>query len=187
MGPSRPHLSSLSSIEVGFSLCLSSKLLLPFSMPRAAENHPLSKGISAALRGIHDVGQTTGHSTSTSSSWLASAYGGASIVASCDHLLPRRAHSVLQGPSRLDPTKSSMSLVGSRLTLSLSPQSRLVFQEGLRPSLSLPLSTAWRRCSKLCSMHRWSLKVVCSRTDQSPILEVIINPPAPRLNVNSLP
>ena len=40
MGPSRPHRSSLSSTEVGFSLCLSSELILLFSMPRAAENPP---------------------------------------------------------------------------------------------------------------------------------------------------
>ena len=89
-----------------------------------------------------------------------------------------------------------MSLVVSRWTLSLFLQSHLVFQEGLLPSLSLPLSTAWHRCSKSNSMHRWSLKVITSRTDQSLILETrrgaaivrsIIDPPAPRLNVNSPP
>ena len=45
-------------------------------------------------------------------------------------------------------------------------------------------------------MHWWSLKVIISRTHQSPILEArrgaaivrsIIDPPAPRLNVRSLP
>ena len=89
-----------------------------------------------------------------------------------------------------------MSLVVSRWFLLLSLQSRLVFQEGLLPLPPLPLSTACHRCSKLNSIHRWSLKVITSRTHQWPIFEVrrdaaiaraIINPPAPRLNVNSLP
>ena len=89
-----------------------------------------------------------------------------------------------------------MSLVVLRWTLSLSLRSRLVFQEGVLPSSPLPLSTAWHRISKLNSMHRWSLKVITSRTHQSPIFEArrgaaivrsIIDPLAPRLNLNSLP
>ena len=74
-------------------------------------------------------------------------------------------------PAGSTQPSSSMSLVVSRWTLSLSLQSRLAFQGGLLPSLPLPLSTAWRRCFKLNSMHRWSLKVVSSRTDHTPILE----------------
>ena len=66
---------------------------------------------------------------------------------------------------------SSMIVVSSRCSRSLSLLSRLVFQEGLLPSPPLPLSTAWHRCSKLDSMHWWSLKVIISRTDQSLIFE----------------
>ena len=44
-------------------------------------------------------------------------------------------------------------------------------RKGLLSLLPLPLSTAWHRCSKSNSMHRWTLKVITSRTDQSLILE----------------
>ena len=66
---------------------------------------------------------------------------------------------------------SSMSPVSSRCSRNLSLLTRLMFQEELLPLQTLPLSIAWRRCFKLNSMYRWSLKVVSSRTDQSPILE----------------
>ena len=74
-------------------------------------------------------------------------------------------------PAGTTQPNSSMILVISRWTLSLSLQSRLVFQEGLLPSLPPPLSTTWHRCSKSNSMHRWSLKFITSRTDQSLVLE----------------
>ena len=70
-------------------------------------------------------------------------------------------------PAGSTQPSSSMSRVVSRWTLSLSLQSRLAFQEGHLPSLTLPLSTAWRPCSRLNSMHWWSLKVVSARTDQN--------------------
>ena len=76
----------VSSIGVGFSLCLASKLLLPFSMPRAAEYPVQNPRVHRALG-------------------LSVLAAGHRVVASCDSLLPRRAHSVLQRPSMLDPTK----------------------------------------------------------------------------------
>ena len=87
-----------------------------------------------------------------------------------------------------------MSLVSLRCSRIISLLSRILFQEGLLPSPPLPFSTAWHPCSRLNSMHRWSLKVITSRTDQSLILEArrgaaivrsIIDPPAPRLNEKS--
>ena len=63
--------SSLSSIEVGFSLCPASKHLLPFSMTHASEYPSLTGWTFAALRGILGIGQSTGHFTITSIPWLA--------------------------------------------------------------------------------------------------------------------
>ena len=97
-----------------------------------------------------------------------------------------------------DPAQpsSSMSLVSSRCSPSLSLLSRFVFQEGLLTFPPLPVFTGWLRSWMLNLMHWWSLNVINSRTHQSPILEArrgaaivrsIIDPPAPRLNVSSLP
>ena len=55
MGPSRPHRSSLSSIQVGFSLCLTSEMILLFSMPRVAEVHPFF-GVYPRPYGFQDLG-----------------------------------------------------------------------------------------------------------------------------------
>ena len=99
-------------------------------------------------------------------------------------------------PADFAQPSSSMSLVSSRCFCSLSLLSRLLFEEGLLPLPPLPAFTGLLRSLMLNSMHWWSLKVIISRTHQSPILEArrgvaivrsIIDSPYPRLKVKSMP
>ena len=186
--------SSSSSAEVGCSLRLTSELMLLFYMPHAAENHPLSGWISATLWGIPDVGQKTGHSTSTSSPW----YVRARDEASSGHMLRPLSAS----PPARCPLMTQQTLPNQAHLWDWFP--RDVFGAYLCRVVLCPLPafTGWLRSSMLNSMHWCSLKVITSRTHQSPILEarrgaaivrfIIDRPPppppaAPRLDVKSLP
>ena len=91
MGSSRLYQSSFSSIEVGFYLCLASKLLLPLSMPREEDLWPgeFLPRCEASVQQTPDLPTlVTRHRA----------------VARCNYLLPRAAHSGFQRSSRADPT-----------------------------------------------------------------------------------
>ena len=62
-------------------------------------------------------------------------------------------------------------MVSLRCSWSLSLLSHFVFQEGLLTFPLLHVFTGWFRSWILNSMHWWSLKVITSRTHQSPIFE----------------
>ena len=64
-----------------------------------------------------------------------------------------------------------MNLVSSRCSRSLFLLTCLVFREVFHLLPPLPVLTRCLRSSMLNSMHRWSLMVVISSTQQSPILE----------------
>ena len=142
MGPFRLHQSSLSSIEVAFSLFVVSKLLLPFFMPHAADYPPLTGWISAALQSILRVGQQTGHSARTSSPWLACTFGEAS-------------NSRMLRPLFASPIAQSLPT-----THQARPNQGLQWARFLRGNL-----VAWLFSCKLNPMHWLSLKVFSSRID----------------------